>query len=57
MSYILSVESRQCHPETCCCDSHGIYVIREKNYSFVSRHETQKEAEEFIELLNRRIGQ
>lgn len=51
--YEIHVESRMCHPETCCCESHGIYVIRDSDYSFVSRHENKKEAEEFIIMMNK----
>lgn len=54
--YKIHVESRMCHPETCCCESHGIYVIRDSNYSFVSRHENKNEAISFAALLNAHNG-
>lgn len=56
MKYTLNTESRKGHPETCCCESHGIYVIREGAY-FVSRHDTEKEAQDFIKLLERHYNE
>lgn len=51
MTHTIDTEMPMCHPETCCCDSHGIWVIR-NNGLFVSRHETEKEARNFLEILN-----
>lgn len=48
--YWISVEGRMCHPETCCCSSHGIYVIRFGTL-FVERFETEKEAKQKLSLL------
>ena len=49
--YRVSVESRMCHPETCCCKSHGIYVIRTKEGLFVERFEREEDALGIIKIL------